>query len=90
MSTDEVELVMALAALSEVVEAARDYVLRSREAHEATGRDLTEAWIARDWSFHELIAALGEECWLCDEGSCPTAREVVLYHGREVVDTPGL
>jgi hypothetical protein len=59
------------AVLQDVAEAAAAYVLAVQRAHEATGRDMLEAWCARDAAFHDLVVTLGVECWMCDAGTCP-------------------
>jgi hypothetical protein len=59
------------AVLEDVAEAAAHYVLAVQRAHEATGREMLEAWVARDAAFHDLVMAVGVECWMCDEGTCP-------------------
>jgi hypothetical protein len=93
--TTEVEAVqtaLVIVALSEVVEAARVYVSAVHDAHEASGSRMLEAWVGRDWAFHELVLALGIECWLCDPGTCPGAPGKVLptYDGRPVTLTEPL
>lgn len=78
--------------LAAIADAALAYVVAAHCCHEAaSGPALMDAWITRDWCFHELIQALGLECWICDPGTCPSGRAAKpTYEGRRVEETPPL